>query len=123
VLLRNADGQLEKLKVYECKAYLRMHKLRLSGKKEELLNRIREHIEYELHPLCYLLTLSLLIFHKIVSYYLFFPMHIDILALSCDSQTFRVENLGEIKYPMSSFVLNCKGEKAISYLAQNMAHS
>jgi hypothetical protein len=115
VLLRNADGQLEKLKVYECKAYLRMHKLRLSGKKEELLNRIREHIEYELHPLCYVLTLSLFIFHKIVS--------IDILTLSCDSQTFRVKNLGEVKYPMSSFVLNCKGEKAISYLAQNMAHS
>uniref|UniRef100_A0A0E0QYL6 C3H1-type domain-containing protein n=1 Tax=Oryza rufipogon TaxID=4529 RepID=A0A0E0QYL6_ORYRU len=39
------DGQLEKLKVYECKAYLRMHKLRLSGNKEVLLTRIREHIE------------------------------------------------------------------------------
>jgi len=25
-----------------------MHKLRLTGKKEVLLNRIREHIEYEL---------------------------------------------------------------------------
>uniref|UniRef100_A0A0D3HD86 C3H1-type domain-containing protein n=1 Tax=Oryza barthii TaxID=65489 RepID=A0A0D3HD86_9ORYZ len=46
------DGQLEKLKVYECKAYLRMHKLRLSGNKEVLLTRIREQIEYELYPLC-----------------------------------------------------------------------
>ncbi|KAM0836255.1 hypothetical protein ACQ4PT_062448 [Festuca glaucescens] len=70
------DGQLEKLKVYECKACLRMHKLRLSGKKEDLLNRIREHIE--------------------------------------------VKILGELKYPASSFVLNCKGEKIISNLAQNM---
>ncbi|XP_047072530.1 zinc finger CCCH domain-containing protein 62-like [Lolium rigidum] len=60
------DGQLKKLKVYECKAYLRMHKLRLSGKKEDLLNRIREHIE--------------------------------------------VKILGELKYPASSFVLNCKGD-------------
>ncbi|KAM0857833.1 hypothetical protein ACQ4PT_048203 [Festuca glaucescens] len=60
------DDQLEKLKVYECKAYLRMHKLRLSGKKEDLLNRIREHIE--------------------------------------------VKILGELKYPASSFVLNCKGD-------------
>uniref|UniRef100_A0A0D9XJ98 C3H1-type domain-containing protein n=1 Tax=Leersia perrieri TaxID=77586 RepID=A0A0D9XJ98_9ORYZ len=39
------DGQLEKLKVYDCKAYLRMHKLRLSGNKEVLLSLIREHIE------------------------------------------------------------------------------
>ncbi|CAD6212510.1 unnamed protein product [Miscanthus lutarioriparius] len=60
------DGQLEKLKVYECKAYLRMHKLRLTSKKEVLLNRIREHIE--------------------------------------------VKNDGEVKYPVSSFVLNCKGD-------------
>lgn len=60
------DGQLEKLKVYECKAYLRMHKLRLSGKKEELLNRIRDHIE--------------------------------------------VKTSGDVKYPVSSFVLNCKGD-------------
>ncbi|RCV42889.1 hypothetical protein SETIT_9G251500v2 [Setaria italica] len=60
------DDQLEKLKVYECKAYLRMHKLRLTGKKEVLLNRIREHIE--------------------------------------------VKNNGEEKYPVSNFVLNCKGD-------------
>ncbi|CAN6305323.1 unnamed protein product [Urochloa humidicola] len=60
------DGQMEKLKVYECKAYLRMHKLRLTGKKEVLLNRIREHIE--------------------------------------------VKNDGEEKYPVSSFLFNCKGD-------------
>ncbi|KAI4987112.1 hypothetical protein ZWY2020_019912 [Hordeum vulgare] len=60
------DGQLEKLKVYECKAYLRIHKLRLGGKKEELLNRIRDHTE--------------------------------------------VKNSGDVKYPVSSFVLNCKGD-------------
>lgn len=52
VLLQFTDGQLEKLKVYECKAYLRMHKLRLSGNKEVLLTRIRGQIEYELYPLC-----------------------------------------------------------------------
>ncbi|XP_015697247.2 zinc finger CCCH domain-containing protein 62-like [Oryza brachyantha] len=60
------DGQLEKLKVYECKAYLRMHKLRLSGNKLVLLNRIREHFE--------------------------------------------MKNMGEVKYPVSSFVLNCQGD-------------
>ncbi|KAL6883358.1 hypothetical protein ACP4OV_010772 [Aristida adscensionis] len=60
------DGQLEKLKVYECKAYLRIHKLRLTGNKEVLLNRIKDHIE--------------------------------------------VKNAGEVKYPVSSFVLNCKGD-------------
>ncbi|KAL6642975.1 hypothetical protein ACP70R_021156 [Stipagrostis hirtigluma subsp. patula] len=60
------DRQLEKLKVYECKAYLRMHKLRLTGKKEVLLNRIKEYIE--------------------------------------------VKTAGEVKYPVSSFVLNCKGD-------------
>ncbi|VAI13501.1 unnamed protein product [Triticum turgidum subsp. durum] len=60
------DGQLEKLKVYECKAYLRIHKLRLGGKKEELLNRIRDHIEVKL--------------------------------------------FGDVKYPVPSFVLNCKGD-------------
>ncbi|KAK3153610.1 hypothetical protein QOZ80_2BG0178220 [Eleusine coracana subsp. coracana] len=60
------DGELEKLKVYQCKSYLRMHKLRLTGKKEVLLNRIRDHIE--------------------------------------------VKNAGEEKYPVSSFVLNCKGD-------------
>uniref|UniRef100_A0ACD5Z0K0 Uncharacterized protein n=1 Tax=Avena sativa TaxID=4498 RepID=A0ACD5Z0K0_AVESA len=60
------DGQLEKLKVDECKVYLRMHKLRLSGRKQELLNRIREHIE--------------------------------------------VKTLGDVKYPVSTFVLNCKGD-------------
>lgn len=52
--------------MYECKAYLRMHKLRLSGKREVLLCRIREHIE--------------------------------------------VKNNGAVKYPVSSFVLNCKGD-------------
>jgi len=58
-LLQCTDGQLEKLKVYECKAYLRMHKLRLTGKKELLLNRIREHIEYELQPHRHILFLRL----------------------------------------------------------------
>ncbi|CAL4924756.1 unnamed protein product [Urochloa decumbens] len=62
----NQDGQMEKLKVYECKAYLRMHKLRLTGKKEVLLNRIREHVE--------------------------------------------VKNDGEEKYPVPSFLFNCKGD-------------
>ncbi|CAN6311816.1 unnamed protein product [Urochloa humidicola] len=60
------DGQMKKLKVYECKAYLQMHKLRLTGKKEVLLNRIREHIE--------------------------------------------VKNDGKEKYPVSSFLFNCKGD-------------
>jgi hypothetical protein len=36
--------------ICECKSYLRMHKLRLTRKKEVLLNRIREHIEYEPQP-------------------------------------------------------------------------
>jgi hypothetical protein len=36
---------------------------------------------------------------------------IDVLTVS--SQTFRLKNDGEVKYPVSSFVLNCKG--ATSY--------
>lgn len=40
-----AGGQVEKLKVEQCKIYLRKHGLRLSGKKEELILRIKEHIE------------------------------------------------------------------------------
>lgn len=38
-------GQLEKLKVEQCKAYLRKNGLRLMGNKETLIQRIKEHIE------------------------------------------------------------------------------
>ena len=40
-----AAGQLEKLKVDQCKVYLRKHGLRLTGNKETLIQRIREHLE------------------------------------------------------------------------------
>ncbi|RLN17740.1 zinc finger CCCH domain-containing protein 62-like [Panicum miliaceum] len=39
-----------------------------------------------------------------------YPMPIDVLTLSCASHTLRVKNDGEEKYPVSSFVLNCKGD-------------
>ncbi|KAJ4767711.1 Zinc finger CCCH domain-containing protein 62 [Rhynchospora pubera] len=39
------DGNLEKLKVDQCKVYLKKHGLRLTGKKDVLLSRIQEHIE------------------------------------------------------------------------------
>ncbi|KAL9247255.1 hypothetical protein vseg_020705 [Gypsophila vaccaria] len=38
-------GQVEKLKVEQCKVYLRRHGLRLTGKKAILIQRIKEHIE------------------------------------------------------------------------------
>ncbi|KAL3511591.1 hypothetical protein ACH5RR_024308 [Cinchona calisaya] len=38
------DGKLEKLKVDQCKVYLRKHGLRLTGKKDTLIQRIREHL-------------------------------------------------------------------------------
>ncbi|XP_047963759.1 zinc finger CCCH domain-containing protein 62-like [Salvia hispanica] len=38
-------GQVEKLKVDECKIYLRNHGLRLSGKKDILIERIKEHVD------------------------------------------------------------------------------
>lgn len=38
-------GQLEKLKVEQCKAYLKKNGLRLTGNKETLIQRIKEHIE------------------------------------------------------------------------------
>ncbi|KAK9756018.1 hypothetical protein RND81_01G067500 [Saponaria officinalis] len=38
-------GQVEKLKVDQCKVYLRKHGLRLAGKKDILIQRIKEHIE------------------------------------------------------------------------------
>ncbi|GJT59429.1 zinc finger CCCH domain-containing protein 62-like protein [Tanacetum coccineum] len=37
-------GQVEKLKVEQCKLYLRKHGLRLTGKKDVLINRIKEHV-------------------------------------------------------------------------------
>ncbi|XP_052180431.1 zinc finger CCCH domain-containing protein 62-like isoform X2 [Diospyros lotus] len=60
-------GHIEKLKVDQCKIYLRKHRLRLMGNKDTLIARIREHL--------------------------------DILR-----------DGGEKKYPMSSFVLSCKGD-------------
>ncbi|XP_030547207.1 zinc finger CCCH domain-containing protein 62 [Rhodamnia argentea] len=60
-------GQLEKLKVEQCKAYLRKNGLRLTGNKETLIQRIKEHIEI-------------------------------------------VTGKGAEKYPVSSFVLKCKGD-------------
>ncbi|XP_010273889.1 PREDICTED: zinc finger CCCH domain-containing protein 62-like [Nelumbo nucifera] len=60
-------GKLEKLKVEDCKVYLRKNGLRLTGKKDLLIQRIREHLEI-------------------------------------------MDGGGEKKYPLSSFVLNCKGD-------------
>ncbi|XVF86946.1 hypothetical protein PTKIN_Ptkin18bG0081300 [Pterospermum kingtungense] len=60
-------GKLEKLKVDECKVYLRKNGLRLSGKKDILIQRIKEHLKI-------------------------------------------LNGGGEKKYPLSSFVLNCKGD-------------
>ncbi|PIA27568.1 hypothetical protein AQUCO_07600023v1 [Aquilegia coerulea] len=37
-------GQLEKLKIDQCKVYLRKHGLRLTGNKDVLIERIREHL-------------------------------------------------------------------------------
>lgn len=42
--------QLDKLKVDQCKLYLRKHGLRLTGKKDVLIHRIKEHLEYDLYP-------------------------------------------------------------------------
>ncbi|KAG8481810.1 hypothetical protein CXB51_027201 [Gossypium anomalum] len=61
------DGRLEKLKVDECKVYLRRNGLRLSGNKDVLIQRIKEHLEIS-------------------------------------------NGGGEKKYPLSSFVVNCKGD-------------
>ncbi|KAF3792286.1 hypothetical protein EJ110_NYTH00416 [Nymphaea thermarum] len=40
------DGGVEKLKVDQCKIYLRKYGLRLTGKKDVLVGRIKEHLEY-----------------------------------------------------------------------------
>lgn len=40
-----AGGKLEKLKVEQCKSYLRNNGLRLSGTKDVLIQRIKEHLE------------------------------------------------------------------------------
>ncbi|KAK1309205.1 Zinc finger CCCH domain-containing protein 62 [Acorus calamus] len=61
------DGQLEKLKVDECKVYLRKYGLRLIGNKDVLIARIREHLEV-------------------------------------------MDGGGEKRYPISSFVFDCKGD-------------
>ncbi|EEF33201.1 hypothetical protein RCOM_0684740 [Ricinus communis] len=62
-----AAGKLEKLKVEQCKVYLRKNGLRLTGNKDTLIQRIKEHQEI-------------------------------------------LNGGGEKKYPLSSFVLNCKGD-------------
>ncbi|XP_076934891.1 uncharacterized protein LOC143601338 [Bidens hawaiensis] len=59
--------QVEKLKVEQCKLYLRKHGLRLTGKKDVLIQRIKEHVSI-------------------------------------------MNGEGELKYPASSFVMNCKGD-------------
>ncbi|WCJ39363.1 SAP domain-containing protein [Euphorbia peplus] len=59
-------GEVEKLKVEQCKVYLRKNGLRLTGNKETLILRIKEHQE-------------------------------------------SLNGSGEKKYPVSSFVSNCKG--------------
>ncbi|XP_065867923.1 zinc finger CCCH domain-containing protein 62-like isoform X1 [Euphorbia lathyris] len=60
-------GEVEKLKVDQCKVYLRKNELRLTGNKETLILRIKEHQEI-------------------------------------------LNGGGEKTYPVSSFVLNCKGD-------------
>ncbi|KAI8552936.1 hypothetical protein RHMOL_Rhmol06G0306800 [Rhododendron molle] len=60
-------GQVEKLKVEQCKVYLRKHGLRLTGNKDTLVGRIKEHLSI-------------------------------------------LNGGGERKYPISSFVWNCKGD-------------
>lgn len=61
------DGQLEQLKVDQCRVYLRKNGLRLGGSKDTLLERIKEHL-------------------------------------------YIINGGAEKKYPVSSFVLNCKGD-------------
>ncbi|XP_020275484.1 zinc finger CCCH domain-containing protein 62-like isoform X2 [Asparagus officinalis] len=61
------DDHLEKLKLEQCKVYLRKYGLRLTGTKGILIDRIKEHLEV-------------------------------------------INGGGEMKYPRSSFVLNCKGD-------------
>ncbi|KAL6996223.1 hypothetical protein U1Q18_006358 [Sarracenia purpurea var. burkii] len=41
-------GQVEKLKVDQCKVYLRKYGLRLTGNKEILIGRIKEHLEFSI---------------------------------------------------------------------------
>ncbi|KAH9665354.1 zinc finger CCCH domain-containing protein 62 [Citrus sinensis] len=60
-------GQQEKLKVEQCKVYLRNNGLRLTGNKPTLIQRIKEHLEIS-------------------------------------------NGGGERRYPISSFVLDCKGD-------------
>ncbi|KAI3995380.1 hypothetical protein MKX01_040496 [Papaver californicum] len=62
-----AGGQLEKLKVEQCKVYLRKNGLRLTGKKDVLIDRIKEYLGI-------------------------------------------INGGGEQKYPVYSFVYNCKGD-------------
>ncbi|KAM0039242.1 putative transcription regulator SAP family [Helianthus debilis subsp. tardiflorus] len=88
------DCQVEKLKVEQCKLYLRRHGLRLTGKKDILIERIKEHIRYTFdrcncaHSFDYLVILIIL-----------------------DSCCFSIINgEGEHKYPASTFVMNCKGD-------------
>ncbi|MQM05502.1 hypothetical protein Taro_038311 [Colocasia esculenta] len=78
-----ADGKLDKLKVEECKNYLRKYGLRLTGNKNVLQARVKEHLEV-------------------------------------------MDGGGEKKYPVSSFILNCKVAGRIvkeSYGAAKQQHT
>ncbi|VFQ58389.1 unnamed protein product [Cuscuta campestris] len=53
--LLRGKGDLQDLKLVECKAYLRKNGLRLSGTKDECIERIMEHRRYPIYVLSLLL--------------------------------------------------------------------
>lgn len=78
-------GQVDKLKVDQCKLYLRKHGLRLTGKKDVLIQRIKEHLEYALYPCRSLLYRYGCIypFPTFLDYYLIFALTIYLLFQYC----------------------------------------
>ena len=66
-------------------------------------------------------TLALLIFHKI-SYSIGFVWTLSTYLHFLVIHNNQGKNLAEEKYPVSSFVMNGRGEKAISNLAPSLAH-
>ncbi|GLU22499.1 hypothetical protein SLE2022_385700 [Rubroshorea leprosula] len=128
-----AAGQVEKLKVYECKVYLRKHRLQLSGNKDVLIQRIKEHLDVEKHQEQKEIDLSELnekiyeTVEKIIKAGQVEKLKVDQckvylrkhrlrlsgkkdVLIRCIKQHLEILNVGgEKKYPVSSFVLNCKG--------------
>ncbi|PIN18243.1 Ubiquitinyl hydrolase 1 [Handroanthus impetiginosus] len=92
-VIRSIRGgsDIQELKLVECKAYLRRHGLRLSGTKEECIERIKEHWRL-----------------KDGNVEAFYPR--SSFIIDCTGDVCRGDVVFEAFYPRSSFIIDCTGD-------------